>query len=303
MEVLTEKESLITSESGNLQFINLAEQKEELYLFKSVEDAELTANKLNASEQSKKTIAVIKNCDEQAIIEAVCNNITIYEKLTFACFDDNFTSEDVSLVSLVVDTPLYESKGIITVKGFRRFHSSRENLFSKIVHEINQNGHNLFGKKVNITSYASDEFLEADGNEKYLFYKNMLIKIWVEYKKNFRTVYFKILSNYSFAIASIYIYDDETKKQDLELKLTDLSGEESYIKVLAKDKYNISGFRKMICPMGKFLDFMSGEDFNKILNQLYSEQRYKVVNKYDRPGLIEDENVWLTADEVISLEN
>lgn len=302
METLTEQKEQITG-AGNIQLVHEADQKEELYLFKSVEDAESTTSKLNTNEQSQKTIAVIKNCDEQAIIEAVCSNITMYEKLTFACFDNNFTSEDVSLVSLVVDAPLYESKGIFAVRGVRHFDLSRENLFSKIVHEINQNGQNLFGKKINITSYASDKFLKADGDEKYLFYKNMLIKIWVEYKKNFRTVYFKILSNYSFAIESIYIYNDETKKQDLELKLTDLNGEESYIKVLAKDKYNISGFRKMICPMGKFLDFMSGEDFNKILNQLYSEQRYKVINKYDRPGLIEEENVWLTADEVISLEN
>jgi hypothetical protein len=286
---------------SQIQFINDAEIKNEVYLFKSIEEAKLGSYRINEEGQTHNTsIAVINNSDEK-IIEIINHLCAEYKKVLLIVSDEDFTAGEISNISFKVDGTLYKAK--FNYLGF--FDS--ENLISSLLEKINKNGQILIGEKIKLSN-DSGNFLESEDMQKYIFYKNMLIKTWVEIKSKGKgtsnIAYFEVLTNYAFKIQEIIINaDDENQRQDLKIELTDIEGNVSYVQISAKDKYSIAGFRKIVCQAGSYIDFMTNVDFNKVINQLYMEKDYKIVHKYNRPGLIKGKNVWLLSDEVISLED
>lgn len=288
----------------NIEFFHQAEEtKDIIFLFKSIEEVQLVTKKMNEKSHQKKTksLALITNTSEENIIEIVHSLSKIYKTIAFSTNLNDFTTEEIFNISLKTGIPLNESSSV----SFS-FYAS-ENLISTLIDKINKNGQKLIGKKIKLSN-DSGSFLESEGLQKYLFYKNMLIKVWVEIKNKGKgtsnVAYFEVLTNYAFKIQEIIINaDDEYQRQDLKIELTDIEGNISYVQISAKDKYSIAGFRKIVCQSGSYVDFMTNVDFNKVINQLYLQKKYKTVYQHTQPGLMPNGNVWLLADEVISLED
>jgi len=303
METFQEQNYQI-EEAGNLQYIRQAENKIEIYLFKNNDEsgAQITTLINYFRNDDNKSVAIIDTSDTNKFEETVRNLTENYDKVILVTTDYNFTSREVTDLSLNVEALLHEAR---ICNGKRIIHNVTvsENLILEVAKKISENGDNPIGIKCNLKSVPI-EYLINPENIKYLCYKNWLIKIWYERKKNvYYYYYFKVLTNYSFKIVKALNCDGEIKKQDIELEIIDVNGEKSYLTIPAKDKYNLSGFRKLLYPTGPFLDFMTNADFSAILNLLYNEGNYETVYIQERPGLIEDKNVYLTANEVISLEN
>lgn len=277
-------------ELSNIEFLNQAEEKEQVCLFKSVEDAKNIINNNRGYRSQTMSIAVVKDTDNTGFINLVSSLIDTYKKVVFVCSGKNFTDEDVLNISLKIPSRIYEVP--LDIFGY---HVS-EYLLSDIGEKIDSSGKKLFGIKV--------PFNSCDYYTRYIFYKNMVIKIWSQDKGKYRyKSFFKILTNYSFRIVKVFNYDDGLKKQDVEFEITGCNGDTISILLSASDKSNLSSFRKNINQSGTFIDLMTNEDFSNILSQLYFGNNYETIYKYDRPGLIADKNIYLTANEVIELEN
>lgn len=278
------------SELKNIKFFNQAEQIQDIYLFKSIEDAESSLNE-KYYRSSNMSIAVILDLEDDNLINLIDTLYEAYTRVIFICNRNNFSHDEISKISFKTEKYIYQTSSAKFIG------SESANLISQVIYKLNQYKYDLLGITIDLNT--------VEYYTNYLFYKNMIIKIWSVRDAKYRCKsYFKILTNYSFKIINIFKYDDGgAKKQDVELEITDFKGDISHIVLSATDKSSLSAFRKNITPTGNFVDVMTNDDFNKIINQLYLEDNYETIYKYDRPGLIADKNVYLTANEVIELEN
>ncbi len=278
------------SELKNIKFFNQAEQIQDIYLFKSAEDAE---NSLNETyyHGSFMSIAVILDLEDDNLLNLIDTLYEEYTRVIFICNRNNFSHDEISKISYKTEKYIYQTSSA------RFIGSASATLISQVIDKLNQYKYDLLGITVDLNT--------VEYYTNYLFYENMIIKIWSVLDAKYRCKsYFKILTNYSFKIIKIFKYDDGgAKKQDVEFEITDFKGNISHILISATDKSSLSAFRKNITPTGNFVDVMTSDDFNKIINQLYLEDNYETIYKYNRPGLIVDKNIYLTANQVIELEN
>lgn len=278
------------SELKNIKFFNQAEQIQDIYLFKSIEDAEASLNEAYYR-SSNMSIAVILDLEDDNLINLIDTLYEAYTRVIFICNRNNFSHDEISKISYKTEKYIYQTSSAKFIG------SESATLISQVIYKLNEYKYDLLGITIDLNT--------VEYYTNYLFYKNMIIKIWSVKDAKYRCKsYFKILTNYSFKILNIFKYDDDrAKKQDVEFEITDFKGDISHIVLSATDKSSLSAFRKNITPTGNFVDVMTNDDFNKIINQLYLEDNYETIYKYDRPGLIADKNIYLTANEVIELEN
>lgn len=278
------------SELKNIKFFNQAEQIQDIYLFKSIEDAEASLNEAYYR-SSNMSIAVILDLEDDNLINLIDTLYEAYTRVIFICNRNNFSHDEISKISFKTEKYIYQTSSAKFIG------SESATLISQVIYKLNEYKYDLLGITIDLNT--------VEYYTNYLFYKNMIIKIWSVKDAKYRCKsYFKILTNYSFKILNIFKYDDDrAKKQDVEFEITDFKGDISHIVLSATDKSSLSAFRKNITPTGNFVDVMTNDDFNKIINQLYLEDNYETIYKYDRPGLIADKNIYLTANEVIELEN
>lgn len=281
-----------TPKLDDIEFILEGEKPSVIFLFKSIESAKQAIKKNERYDMTWMSVANIKNSNEENLIKIISALYNTYMVVALINDENNFTEKEIRDISLKSLNEIYsEDADRLGIGG-----SFEPYFVSEIVNKINKyNIKFLLGKTFYIESYAPDGL--------YFFYKNVLLKAWEEKKRKSYKRYITVLTNYSFKIISIFNYSDGIKKQDLEFEITDLHGNTSHVLISATDKSSLSNFRKNVNPTGSFIDLMTSEDFNKILNQLYTGNDYKTVCKYDRPGLIADKDVYLTANEVIELEN
>lgn len=304
MEALAEKESQITN-SSNVQFLNQTEEKGEIYLFKSNEDAQEAVKSIETSHlRSRKNlqVAVVDNTEDSSFVVDIEKLTDIYEKVIFVSNDDNFELNEISEISSKANRIVYQSfsKYIIDNLAVMR------NAHSVIYHYINNNKlSDIFGKKLQAFDYiwGSDE--KDESRTTYFIYKNVIIKLWIEEKMCHQIGYFKILTNYTFKITKIKTYWDNeiSDKQDLEIEITDFEGRTYTANLNGKDRYKLDAFRNVLRPIGNFVDDFKPLEFKQIFNQLYLESTPVEYDIIRNPGFIEDRNIYLTANEVINLEN
>lgn len=300
-----ENEKVEKTNDADLNYIKFLNQTKEeapiVYIFKSIENAKQVMEEQSIDDNVCCLIASFELFDEDKLVKSIDALNDVYGGIILIKDENNFTEKEIFDLSLKSSSYICCDNDTKWILGGRCLSPY---LFSKIVKIINYQEPLSVGKKVPLGDYYRDcGLLEKSNREMYIFYKNMIVKVWAEYKAKDNKSYFKILTNYSFKILNIFNYNDGIKKQDIELEMTDFKGDTSRILLSATDKSSLSAFRKNINPTDSFLDFMTNDDFNKIINQLYLENEYEVINKYDRPGLIADKNVYLTANEVIELEN
>jgi len=235
------------------------------------------------------SIVVIGKSEEETFTGFVNSLLTEYKAVIFVNNDKNFTDDELQKIGLASNDIIFQtSENKCT--GYEK-----RNIFSEFSNLIKNLSEYNIGEK-----YKFNPTYFEKKDEKIFLYKNNFVKII----KGTRESYFVRLTNYSFNITEIKVNcDDESKIQDLNLEVIDFNGKVDYIHLPAKDKYSLSGFRKTFYPSGAFLDGMSSNDFTQILNRLYEAKNYGTVKQQDQPGLVPSQNVWLFADEVISLEN
>ena len=300
------EEQLKETKSYIQYLLNEPEEKNYIYLFKSLEEAKQTSEFLKERDcASTRQIAFIDTTNQKMFFKEISILTKEYDNVAFVTDESNFTSDEISNYSLILDKPLYETWD----KKCDSF--PKENIFSKLVSIVNNDKNSILGKKIHLAYESSYNSQCDDYKQKIISYKNMLIKIWSEtkgksskYSYSIHT-YFNVLTNYSFIISKININVDEGKfqQQDLELKVTDYNGNIFTINIPAKDKYSLSNFRKKVYPEGNLVDFMSNSDFSQILNRIYQESNPEIVHIYNRPGLTADTNDWLWSDDIENLED
>lgn len=291
--------------SANIQIVHQAEHKEEIYLFKLTEDAEVVASKLSQQEQTQKTIAVISRDDDEFAISVIQDNATDYGKIIFICDDNNFKKEDISRLSLLVDVSLYESSGYKSVRGFNHIDSCRENLFSVIANDIRENGEALLWKKIYITHGQAEYLLLDERDIKYIFYKNMFIKIWKEVRGGMSRMCFKILANYSAKIIQTreFLDCDVLQSKEFVIEVLNFKGEKSIQSFSTDDMFALSTFSKKLLSMGNFRDCMSKSDFMQMLDLLSVTNEIENEQICKRPGRRVEQKVWIWDDAQMELED
>lgn len=292
MKTKKEKEVRLAKQE-NIQFINQAEEKGEIYLFKSAKDAEFGMSKVNENQQAKeKSIAVTNDSNSKEFFDELMDLVNTYKTVILFEYENNFSTDEISRIG-------WNAGGTISQTSDKTCNGEiKENRIAEIASNIGDPQKYTIGKEYPLYS----NYLEKK-DETIISYKNAFFKI-LKASKSLNGVVFTRLTNYSFRIVEIKVHaDSDTQMQDLKLEVTDFNSKVKHIQIPAKDKYSLAGFKKNLYPLGNLLDCMSDTDFKQILNQLYSANNYKTVYQYDRPGLISDKNVWLLADEVINLEN
>lgn len=298
-------EVTLTHGSANIQFLNRAEEKSEIYLFKSKEDAQAAVISMETSHlRNRKNlqIAVVGNVEDVDFIADVKKLTDTYEKVIFVCDDENFELEDLKNFAREANCVLYQtfSKNIIDNLA------TMKNAHSVIYCCINNNKlSDIFGKKIQAFDYIWGGDEKDESRTTYLIYKNVIIKLWIEEKMCHQIGYFKILTNYTFKITKVKTYWDNgsSDKQDLELEIKDFEGRTYTANLNGKDRYKLDAFRNVLRPIGNFVDDFKPLEFKQIFNQLYLESTPVEYDIIRTPGFIEDRNIYLTANEVINLEN
>lgn len=278
--------------SKHLQFLNEARVKDGIYLYKGTKYTDYAMNEIKKHDQQDIiSIGVVGSNDEEIIIDIVNSLLDEYEWVVLIKNNNNFSEKEDENIGLAVEKVFY------TAHEYHPEILVRPNVFSELSNKL-KNSHRYFiGRKYLFYADCFDE-----ENEAIITYKNRFIKLSKVKSGNGKN-YFTVLTNYSFKITEIIINADNENTQELIIELTDFENIVRQVKISAKDKHSIANFRKIIYPLGNFLDGMSDADFKQILNQLYTDKEYKVVYQRNRPGLVHDENVWLYADDVINLEN
>lgn len=302
MEALIEKEARTTN-SSNIQFLNQAEEKSEIYLFKSVEDAELAKSDLAKCRNKEKIqIALVNNHYNADFVNQVEKLIEEYEKVIFVYDEGNFELDEISNFGLKTNGIVYQALS----KVISNYTQVIQNPMSAIYHCINNTElSDIFGKEL-LAFEKMQIFGQHDESEmQYLIYKNLIIKLWTKKSSHYQIGYFKVLTNYTFKITKIKTYwnNEISDKQDLEIEITDFEGRTYTANLNGKDRYKLDAFRNVLRPIGNFVDDFKPLEFKQIFNQLYLEispEEYDIIRN---PGFIEDRNIYLTANEVINLEN
>lgn len=289
---MANQKSNTTNNFENIKFVYQSQDAYKIFLFKSEENANSVKNKIISDEGYEKlSIGVIESENEEVFTAAVNSLLDAHRWVILMNDDDNFTTKEIIKIGLAV------KKNICVCK--EHDYDSWNDLWSlaSISTGIGDPIKKVVGKKYSVSAHYP---VMLDG---VIFsHKNTFIKAFRDPKIYGDTV-FSILTNYSFSIKKIIIDVDNNMAQELVLEIVDYEGNKIEVNLPSKDKHSLANFRKIICPLGRFIDGMSDADFKQILKQLYVDNGYSYTYQHNHPGLLPEQNVWLLADEVISLED
>ncbi len=281
------------------EIIKLAEFKDrnDACIFKSLEEAKRFASNQQRFNDERVEIDVIclQAINNESLLESIISLSKQYECLIFIKDKNNFCSKELIEYCHHVDTIIYESPN-------QDPYLDRAETFyiSEILQGIKNSKSSLFGYDCALNDKPTvGRYLD------FFSFDNKVIKIYSRKTFGIYSLYFKVVTNYSLYIKKIIVDVDENYQEEhnLEFEVVDSNGYSFSFELPGKKKNNLEYFRQKLSQKGNFFDCFTKAEFNQLLYQLCSVRDYPVVYKYNRPGLISDKNVWLLADEVISLED
>lgn len=281
----------------SINYILEAEDKTDLFIFKSFDDANIYAQELKENDYKYKSVIVAEN--ESEVISLI-NSLEkkLYNTIYVIINENNFTSGNFINIGLNISNEFFRSRFAGAISYLAQSLYSMDGTFFCSLSSLDPSKETLGSK-----GYAIGELWSKE-NGRIVEHKNCYIKFTQAKKGKERRIYYQIMSNYIFKIKEILLTsNEEILEQNIKFEITGMDGTQQIINVLAKDKHSISSFKKYLTPTGPFLDCLSNNDFTQILKRLYEKGDYKTVYQYNHPGLVEDKNVWLLADEVINLED
>lgn len=265
-------------------------------VFKSIENAErFVANSQILREEDRYPVVCLQATDNESLSDSVIALSEEYDTLMFITDKNNFSQKELIEYCHSLKTVIYEcAEQDIKLEAMQPF------FISEVLCGIKNANSPLFSYEIEYTeNRLAGKYVD------FFPYDNKFIKLYTKKKFDLYYLYSKVSTNYVFEINKIIICVDENNNEEhnLELKVTDAKGNSFSFELPAKKKNNVEYFRQALSQKGNFFDCFTKTEFNQLLHQLCSQKDYPVVYKYNRPGFIADKNVWLLADEVISLGN